>query len=199
MSLFQEFLCNKEEERDSLSNAVDLWDSVPRYSVSRQAMTKARNEKHEKGTTLKKHTTTFQYRGRAYTCTITPARIDDLDAEERDYYPSATEELVEDALRKLAADQQAGFFDRPNYRSGVVFSLYALREELKRRGHTRSYQEVRQALDIMSGSIIEITGQDESGREVLVRSPIFLPLLRSPASASPTTPTPNGPSSSTPS
>lgn len=176
LSLFQEFLCNKEEERDSLSNAVDLWDSVPRYSVSRQAMTKARNEKEEKGTTLKKHTTTFQYRGRAYTCTITPARIDDLDAEERDYYPSATEELVEDALRKLAADQQAGFFDRPNYRSGVVFSLYALREELKRRGHTRSYQEVRQALDIMSSSIIEITGQDESGREVLVRSP-YLPSL----------------------
>jgi hypothetical protein len=33
LSLFQEFLCNKEEERDSLSNAVDLWDSIPRHSV----------------------------------------------------------------------------------------------------------------------------------------------------------------------
>lgn len=176
LSLFQEFLYNREEERDGFSNAVDLWDCVPRYSISRQAMTKVRNEKNEKGATLKKHTTTFQYRGRVYTCTITPARIDDIDANERDYYPSAMEELVEDALRKLAADQQAGFFDKPNYRSGVVFSLYALREELKRRGHTRSYQEVRQALDIMSGSIIEITGQDENGREILVRSP-YLPSL----------------------
>ena len=62
---------------------------------------------------------------------ISPARVTDIDGQERDYYPSATEELVEDALRKLAIEQQAGYFDKPNYRSGVVFTLYALREELK--------------------------------------------------------------------
>jgi hypothetical protein len=56
----------------------------------------------------------------------------------------------------------------------VVFSLYALREELRKRGHSRSYQEVRLAIDIMSGSIIEINGHDENGSEVLVRSP-YLP------------------------
>jgi hypothetical protein len=49
-----------------------------------------------------------------------------------------------------------------------------LREELKKRGHARSYQEVRLALDIMSGSIIEITSQDREKGEVLVRSP-YLP------------------------
>jgi hypothetical protein len=174
LSLFQEFLCNREEERDKLSNAVDLWDSVPRYSISRQAMAKARKAKDEQGITLRKHTTTFQYRGRECTCTISPARVEDVDGEEKDYYPSATEELVEDALRKLATDQNAGFFDQPNYRSGVVFSLHALREELKRRGHARSYQEVRLALDIMSGSIIEINCQDESGSEILVKS-AYLP------------------------
>src|ERR1700722_18373169 len=42
LNLFQTFLCNTEEEQGQLSNAVDLWDSVPRYSTSRQAMTKAR-------------------------------------------------------------------------------------------------------------------------------------------------------------
>jgi hypothetical protein len=174
LSLFQDFLCNRDEEREKLSNAIDLWDSVPRYSVSRQAMAKARKEKDDNGTMLKKHTVAFQYRGRACACTITPARVQDLDDEEKDFYPSANEELVEDALRKLAADQQAGFFDKPSYRSGVVFSLYALREELKKRGHTRSYQEVRLALDILSGAIIEINGQDENGREVLVKS-AYLP------------------------
>lgn len=170
LSLFQEFLCNKEEERDRLSNAIDLWDSVPRYSVSRQAMHKSR--KH--GNILRKHTATFQYKRQTYACTITPARVVDLDGEERDYYPSATEELVEDALRKLAIEQQAGFFDKPSYRSGVVFSLYTLREELKRRGHTRSYQEVRLALDILSGSIIEIDAQVAGKGEALVRS-AYLP------------------------
>jgi hypothetical protein len=172
LSLFQNFMCNTDEERQRFSNAIDLWDSVPRYSINRQAMTKARaNEKF-----LDNHQVTFHYRGRTYTSTISPARVTDLDGKVRDFYPSATEELVEDALRKLALEQQAGFFDRPNYRSGVVFSMYSLREELRMRGHSRSYQEVRLALDILSSSIIEITSQDEEKGEVLVKAP-YLPSL----------------------
>jgi hypothetical protein len=171
LSLFQNFLANTDEQRDSLSNAIDLWDSVPRYSVSRQAMTKARiNDRF-----LEKHETGFQYRGRMYTRTVYPARVTDPDGIDRDYYPSATEELVEDALRKLAIDQQAGFFDRPNYRSGVSFTLYALREELQKRGHTRSYQEIVQALNILSQSVVDIKPNDGSS-EGLVRS-TYLPTL----------------------
>jgi hypothetical protein len=170
LSLFQDFLYNRDEERDNLSNAIDLWDSVPRYSVSRLAMSKVR----EKQKFLENHTALFQHRGRTYTCTISPARVTDIDGEQKDFYPSANEELVEDALRKLATDQQAGFFDKPNYRSGVIFSMYALREELKKRGHTRSYQEVRLALNILSKSIIEITAQDAQKGEMLVVS-AYLP------------------------
>jgi hypothetical protein len=152
LNLFQDFLCNTAEQRDQLSNAIDLWDSVPRYSVSRQAMTKARIS----GRFLEKHETTFQHRGRTYTRIIHPASITDLDGKDRYFYPSATEELVEDALRKLAIEQQAGYFDKPNYRSGVVFTLYALREELRKRGHARSYQQLVQALNILSHCIVDI-------------------------------------------
>jgi hypothetical protein len=170
LNLFQSFLCNTEEERDHLSNAIDLWDNVPRYSISRQAMTKARIN----GRFLEKHETTFQHKSRTYTRTIYPARVKDLDGEDRDYYPSATEELVEDALRKLAIQQQVGYFDKPNYRSGVIFTLYSLREELKKRGHSRSYHEIVLALNVLSGSIIEIHGAGEG--EVISRSP-YLPSL----------------------
>ncbi|WP_263377243.1 hypothetical protein [Granulicella aggregans] len=171
LSLFQTFLANTDEQRDSLSNAIDLWDSVPRYSVSRQAMTKARiNDRF-----LEKHEAGFQYRQRMYTRTIYAARVTDPDGVDRDYYPSATEELVEDALRKLAIDQQAGFFDKPNYRSGVSFTLYALREELQRRGHTRSYQEIVQALNILSQCVVDIRPNDGSS-EGMVRS-TYLPTL----------------------
>ena len=196
LSLFQNFLCNTDEERERFSNAIDLWDSVPRYSVSRQAMNKAR----ENGTFLENHTATFQYRGRTYTRTISPARVTDLDGKQRDYYPSATEELVEDALRKLAIDQQAGYFDKPNYRSGVIFSLYALREELKKRGHSRSYQEIVLALNILSGSIIEISVQDAGKGEAICH--IALPAVarrRLPQSPQATIPKQNGRRSSIPS
>ena len=172
LSLFQNFLCNTDEERARFSNAIDLWDSVPRYSVSRQAMNKAR----ESGRFLENYTAEFQYRGHRYACTISPARVVDLNGDQRDFYPSANEELVEDALRKLAADQLAGFFDKSNYRSGVVFSMYALREELSRRGHARSYQEVNLALEILSKSIIEIRAHGEGKGEAMAIS-AYLPSL----------------------
>lgn len=172
LNLFQNFLYNEPEEKDKLSNAVDLWDSVPRYSVSRKAANKAR----ENGDLPDAYITTFHHRGRVYGCTITPANVRDVDGNRGYFYPGATEELVEDALRKLATDQHAGFFDKPNYRSGVVFSLYALREELAKRGHARSYQQIIMALNVLSGAIIEIELRDGEKGEALVKSP-YLPSM----------------------
>ncbi len=160
LNLFQRFLANTDGQRESLSNAIDLWDSVPRYSISRQAMTKTRVN----GEFLRKHELTFQHRGKTYTRIVSPARLTDADGKQRDYYPSASEELVEDALRKIATEQQAGYFDRPNFTSGVVFTLHALRQELKKRGHSRSYYEIVESLTILSQSIVEIIphGQGEA-------------------------------------
>jgi hypothetical protein len=102
----------------------------------------------------------FQHRGRSYTCVISPAYVTDLDGKSRYFYPSATEELVEDALRKLSIEQQAGYFDKPNYRSGVVFTLHMLREEMSKRGHARSYQQIVQSLNILSHCSIDIIPKD---------------------------------------
>ena len=48
-----------------------------------------------------------------------------------DYYPGTREELVEDALRKIASRQSSGFMQqKPSEASGVLFSLYELMAEL---------------------------------------------------------------------
>ncbi len=155
LDLFRSFLCNGKDGRDRLSNTFDLWDSVPRYAVSRQQMDKIRREKGF----LSLRQVTFQYRGSPLEVRIQAARIfDEKTRTETDYYPSANEELIEDALRKIAAEQQNAFFDKPNFRSGVVFTLYMLREELKKRAHTRSYQQIVLSLNILASSIIEIRG-----------------------------------------
>jgi hypothetical protein len=169
LDLFRAFLCNGPIEHGRLSNALDLWDSIPRYSVSRRAMDKARKT-HGYLALLK---IDFHYKGTPFKAVIRPARIEEKDGTTKDYYPSANEELVEDALRKIAAEQQSGFFDRPNYRSGVVFSLYMLREELKRRGHTRSYQEIVLSLDILSLSNIDILTGDDKEIKGIIRSSYF--------------------------
>ena len=163
LSLFQSFLCNTAEERKELSNTIDLWDSIPRYSVSRQTMNRLRGPQGN----LKLLKLEFHYRSKQFRAVIQPAKIEveDKNGElvEMDFYPSASEELVEDALRKIAADQQQGYFDKKDYRSGAVFSLHALREELKRRGHSRSYQELMLSLRILAKSNIEIIDLDDSG------------------------------------
>lgn len=173
LNLFQNFLCNSTAERDQLSNAIDLWDNIPRYSISRRAMDEARIN----GLFLKSHRADFQYKGRSYIRTITPARVEDLDGKEREYYASANEELIEDALRKIATEQFSGYFDKPNYSSGVLFTLYMLRQELKRRGHTRSYQEIVLGLRIMHHSNIEIAERNEQGQEKLILSSPYVPVL----------------------
>jgi hypothetical protein len=152
MDLFRTFLCNSEDEKGRLSNALDLWDSIPRYSVSRQEMNKRRGA----GGTLPLLCIPFEYRRQAYVAEIQPAMIKENGAIVH-YYPSANEELVEDALRKIAARQNQGFFDGENDKSsGVAFSLYELREELAARKHTRSFQQIVLSLQILRKSHIEI-------------------------------------------
>lgn len=169
LDLFRSFLGNSPADIEKLSNAFDLWDSIPRYSVSRLAMDKTRRTQG----TLPLLKIDFCYKGKPFKAVIRPARIEQHDGTTKDYYPSAAEELIEDALRKLAADQQNGFFDQPNYRSGVVFTLHMLRGELKRRGHTRSYQEIVLSLDILSLSIIDIRTADDKEIKEITRSSYF--------------------------
>jgi len=169
LSLFQAFLCNTEGERDQLSNTIELWDSIPKYAISQQAM----NQDRTKEGLLPRLEKSFVYKKHEYRMRITPAILDAEEGGDRAYYPSANEELVEDALRKIAAEQYKGFFDKPEFKSGVVFSLGMLRKELKKRGHTRSYQEIIRSLQTLAGSHIEILLPEGKGFAVTS----FLPAL----------------------
>ncbi|MDD5273299.1 MAG: hypothetical protein PHU14_11320, partial [Methylovulum sp.] len=159
LDLFQTFLCNTTNEKDKLSNTIELWDSIPKFSISQQAMNLLRTKEG----LLPRLEKTFVYREKEYKIRVTPAIIDSDNNIEKAYYPSANEELVEDALRKIASEQQRGFFDKPEFKSGVVFSLHLLRSELKKRGHSRSYYEIVKSLNILSGSHIEIMLPDGKG------------------------------------
>ncbi len=171
LSLFQNLLCNSEDERADLSNAIDLWDSIPRFAVSRQAMGKMRTAEGF----LEVLEMPFHHRGVPLTAMIHPARIKQAHGKSLDFYPSAGEELLEQILRKIAVEQFAGFFDKPDFRSGVRFTLHMLRREMQERGHARSYQEIQESLHIMAYSVIEIHGEDEK-EQVFAASP-YLPFL----------------------
>jgi hypothetical protein len=156
MDLFRGLLCNTDAERDSLSNVFDLWDGIPRYAVSRQQQDKWRKA----GSFPLLYEIPFHYRGRELVAIIQPAAIKGKDGVIRTYFPSANEELIEDVLRKIAADQNNGYYDPKEKRSGVVFTLHMVRKELARRGHARTYKEISLSLDIMSSAVIQTVSAD---------------------------------------
>jgi hypothetical protein len=166
MDLFRGLLCNTEAERDSLSNVFDLWDSIPRYVVSRQQQEKWRKA----GNFPLLHEVVFHYRGRELTATIQPAAVKGRDGIIRSYFPSASEELIEDVLRKIAADQNNGYYDPKARRGGVIFTLHMVRKELERRGHGRTYSEINLSLEIMSSAVIRTSTTDGQAGEFTSKS-----------------------------
>ncbi len=161
LGLFQGFVCNTEGAPAKRSNTIELWDAVPKYCCSRKVMASLRIN----GSYLPSMQREFRHRGRAYRLRLYPAAIRDHDGAERYYYPSAREELVEDALRKLLAREGFGFLCQSGElpRSRVSFSLYGLRKELAARGHSITYIDLKQSLLILSRTDIEITDM-EAGR-----------------------------------
>jgi hypothetical protein len=179
LSLFQDFLANTADERDALSNAIDLWDSIPRYALPRKKQEEARLP----GGFLPIRKIDFQYRRKTYTAQIRPARIEARDQGGKltgatiEYYPSAREELIEHALRKLAAEQYGGFFDKPDYRSGVAFTLYRLRQELASQGHAMTYEGLAEGLEILHYAQITILDPESDVDDPSLISQAYLPAL----------------------
>lgn len=179
LTLFQSFLSNSEEERNALSNSIDLWDSIPRYSISRQKMNEMRTEDGN----LPVRILNFYHRSRKYAAEIRPAQLRLRDEEGKlsdrftSYYPSAREELVEHALRRLAVKQMAGFFDKKDHRSGLAFTLYQLRQELEERGHKMTYEGLSESLDILHYSFLTVLDPDSDPNDPSLISQPYLPAL----------------------
>lgn len=164
LSLFQTFLANDDAQRDILSNAIDLWDSIPRYSLSRRKQDQLRQPDGY----LPIRKIAFQYRSVPLTAVVRPARLERCDSQgvatggTIEYYPSAREELIEQALRRLATEKAAGFFDQAQPRSGLYFTLYRLRQELAAQGHAMTHRELAEGLDILSLSTLDIETEGDN-------------------------------------
>ena len=179
LDLFQHFLVNTDAQREALSNAIELWDSIPRYSISRAKQDNLRT----KDGMLPIRKLEFQHRGKAYIAQIRPARIEARDEDSAltgqtiEYYPSAREELIEHALRKLATEQNSGFWDEASYRSGVTFSLHQLRGELAARGHAMKYMDIVEGLDIMNLANLRLIDKASDQKDPTLVSQAYLPAL----------------------
>jgi hypothetical protein len=100
--------------------------------------------------------------GQRYTALVAPARITDARTkEERLMFPGSREELVERALRFIAVQQIAKTKLTPDAQTGahaitVFFTLSMIRRHLEEIGHGYKLSAIKEALDILSDTSIEI-------------------------------------------
>jgi hypothetical protein len=164
LDLFQQIL----PDEDRYSNTIELYDALPRFFPSPKKMAELR----EGGKFLNTLVREFYHRNAAYRLEIRPGRIRTKQGSDLEYYPSEREQLVEEALWKIAHDKMRGCF--LDQMVGVEFTLYELRKELERQGHAIKFSALIDALTILNRCNISL--HNESGRAVF-SSAIFPELL----------------------
>jgi hypothetical protein len=148
-------------QNTSESRTLDFFDAIPKYPVS---VTTAVPK-------LEPIEVPFTLGGKKYTAVIAPARIKHAQTgEQRLVFPGSREELVERALRFIAVQQIAKTRLTPDAETGqaitVFFTLSMLRRHLEDLGHGFKLSAIKEALDILSDTLIEIRleSDDEPGQ-----------------------------------
>ncbi|MCX8050154.1 MAG: hypothetical protein N3A55_10930, partial [Methylohalobius sp.] len=153
LDLFQKFV--DEGSRNRFSNTIELWDAIPKYSVSRQRQNRLRQATGG----LDPVTMVFHHRGQPYVMTLYPAKVQTRDGKWVEYFPAEQEELVEDALRKLAAERGQGFYD--NHGPGVVFTSKQIIHLLDGYEHGIRHTPLLFSLHILLGTRVFISRAGE--------------------------------------
>lgn len=149
-----------DSSESDYSNTIELYDALPKYIWNGTA-----------GLDLRDNSVITRFlksRGTVYTVKIKPAVIERQNEQGETVsvllYPGSREEIIEEALRKIAVNGNS-FESQNDKEVGVYFSISQLRKELARTKHTYSAQEVHEALDVMSSSLLEVSTGSGKGRD----------------------------------
>ena len=148
--------------REKYSGTVELYDILPKYI-------------HDDVESLRKDgkyldiiSKNFVYKKENMILKLSPALIEQIDGSTKAFFPTQREEIIEDVLRKFATDSARNeFLDN---KLSVKFTLYDLWKELKRIKHTFSYNEIRESLNILASTSLEIRSD---GNKITFKSNMF--------------------------
>ena len=137
-----------ESKKEKYSNTVDLYDTMPKYFHG--DVEKIRKD----GKYIDIVSRDFVFKKQQMIINIYPARILQKNKESKDFLPSQREEIMEDVLRKFATDPNRNEF--LDDRLSVKFSLYDLWKELRAVKHPYDYGEIKESLEILSKTNVEV-------------------------------------------
>lgn len=158
--MFSSFLSNNESE---VSNTVEYWERIPKYFFTPGKIKKLRNA-DGLAQPFEWEYTIQDLEGiiLPYKVVIQPALIKQPNKSYKAFFPSITEELIEEALKKIFSDQDYGIHNSEKTESWVRFSYNMIKRELESRGKSRTYTEIKRALEVMSKCIITVYENGET-------------------------------------
>ena len=139
--LFGQFLTNDKADN---SNTVRIWERIPKYFPAKTLQKHIPKEGHPSP-----YEWEYSDNGQKYTVIIQPALIKEK-GEYKAFFPSSTEEIIEEVLKKFLTNQQYGIHDPNQAETWVRFSLSMVYREMKSRGCQRNRNEIKRAIQIMS-------------------------------------------------
>lgn len=134
-----------QAERAGYVNTIDFYDLTPRFIFGDQPNSSRSIERE------------FEYASQPYKIRLLPAQVRNPDGSERFVFPGEREQLVEDVIRRLAVEANRLQLENGQDSVQISFSLYELRQELRRVRHTLAIDEIREALEILHRSAFEVT------------------------------------------
>lgn len=152
--LFSQFITN---DPSKVSNTVEVWESIPKYFFTPKQVEKLRTDSG----LAKPYKLSYIYNDIPCAVKIQPALIEQEGGNYKAFFPSLTEELVEETLTKFFTKQQYGIHDSKNSESWVKFTLSMIHKELKARGRERNRNQIKHAIEIMSSCIITLYKEEK--------------------------------------
>jgi hypothetical protein len=155
LDLFTHFISNDEA---GVTNTVTFWENIPKYFFTPEQI---KNLRTSDGL-AKPFSYSFSNDGVPCTVKFQPALMEQKDGNYKAFFPGLSEELVEEALKKIFTRQQFGIHQPEKNESWVKFTLGMVKRELDARGKTRSLSEIKKSIEIMSSCvmIVNIEGKE---------------------------------------
>lgn len=157
LTLFEMFSADEKK----YSNTIELYDFMPKY-----VWDPASRDEEKSFEPIMRN---FDCRGENYGLTIHPVQLRMPEGGFKVCFLGRREEVVEDALRKMVADGKGVFLDN---QVGLKFSLYALRKELAMFNHTCDNRQIKNSLQILKMTNLELIKNDGKKSKSLFFSPI---------------------------
>ncbi|WAT32116.1 hypothetical protein [Pseudomonas sp. GXZC] len=155
LRLFQGFLCNSDGERAELSNVIMLWEQIPKFSGDFL--------NNSSGIVPNDHQIDFNIGGKEAKVTLFPGTFypKTKNAKPQRRFPGVKEQAVEQALIHHACAQAEAHSDNGEVSYYVKFSIRDLARILKSMGSTLSHGQIREALEVLSSSIMTIGSNND--------------------------------------